>query len=687
MSTIRKPLHTDSVSHADNDALQRLKFATEIADNILHHIAHSNESIVLGIHGPWGSGKSNLLHFIKDRIRKDALFVERVEPVPKKKTRWGRKKDAQPPVQPKKKFYVLEFNPWIFSGKEQLHLAFLNEFALKVQSSAQEIRNYIDKNVQKYRWVQEMGLAGKVLAGFSQMFSETSVDNLKIETNKVLLAEDTHVVVILDDIDRLTPSEMLEVFQLIKLNANFANTVFVISFDKKIVSQAIKNILEFDGDDYLEKIIQVDYSLPAIPDETLEELFISMLGETLGPDSDFETGSLNIAWLMHGLRYYFRNMRDLKRYFNSLAFRLPAIREHIDLHDFILIEAIRLFDFASYEMIRDHYKESLQFAERRYHADALYELPDGTRELYAYLFTNGRNIGLSAGRKFPIHDPEFFDRYFTFSVSKQDVHEKQFQDFTLHPPARSGMVKTLVRDGKIDFLLGRIVSKGKDMKVVDVSDALTSLIRVWSDFRDEFPQHWRTVWDAVKALLTTIPDQNAAYKMLFDEIMISTSELSPARFVFHYVLLENIYQDDEKNIDPQLGPVKELLMENKKRLEVKFLQQLESTYSQFFFHNTHHPLYSRIFFPSLARLNPTKYTEQLSNLLSNNDETSFIDFLKLAIFVDPKEKTISGIDRVFLKKTIIQELEPRFEEKLMKLNPNVLSEGDGMIVKYMQQHY
>jgi hypothetical protein len=684
MSTTRNSLHTDSLSNTDNDVLQRSRFAVEIADNILHHIAHSNESVVLGIHGPWGSGKSNLLDFIKKNIQRDPLFVENIEPIQKPvKTLFGKK--SEPVV--KKKFYVLDFNPWTFSGKEQLHFAFLNEFALKVQSSEQKIRNYIDTTARKFRWVEELGSIGKAATGFSKMFSETSVEKLKAETNAILIAEDTHVVVVIDDVDRLTPAEMLEVFQLIKLNANFANTIFVISFDKGIVSQAIKNILNFKGDEYLEKIIQVDYSLPAIPNEVLEELFISMLGETLGKDSKFETGSLNIAWLMHGLRYYFRNMRDLKRFFNSLAFRLPGIREHIDLHDFILIEAIRLFDFASYELIRDHYKDALQFTERHHHATALRELPHGTQELYDYLFVNGRKIGLSAGRKYPIHDSEFFDRYFTFTVSKQDIREQEFQQFAMHPPARTGLLKSLVRDGKIDFLLGRIVSKVKETKLVDPQDAIHELMSVWSDFREAFPQHWRTVWDSVKAILATMPDQNAAYKMFFEQATQSTSDLNPARFVFSYVLLENIYLEDDKNLDPQLDGIRELLNENKKQLEVKFLQQLENSCSQFFFNNPHHALYSRIFFESFARLNPSKYTEQFSNLLANSDNASLIDFIRLAIFVDPQQKTIAGVDQAFLRKTILPDLKVHFKDKVGSLKPNLLAAGDAEVVKYLQENY
>src|ERR1044071_610189 len=101
---------------AQTDTLDRKRFAQEIGSNLVNHFKSSHESLVLGIHGPWGSGKSTLLGFIKDAIVAEQAL-------------------ANTP-----RVLVMDFNPWMFSGKEQLHRSFLTELAAKIESKSYAIR-------------------------------------------------------------------------------------------------------------------------------------------------------------------------------------------------------------------------------------------------------------------------------------------------------------------------------------------------------------------------------------------------------------------------------------------------------------------------------------------------------------------------------------------------------------------
>lgn len=93
------------------------------------------------------------------------------------------------------------------------------------------------------------------------------------------------LVVIIDDLDRCSPERIIENLEAIKLFLNVPKTAFIIGADERIVKHAIeykynKNNVEKDRGriviDYLEKLIQLPYSLPKLSESEVET-YISML--------------------------------------------------------------------------------------------------------------------------------------------------------------------------------------------------------------------------------------------------------------------------------------------------------------------------------------------------------------------------------------------------------------------------
>ena len=50
---------------------------------------------------------------------------------------------------------------------------------------------------------------------------------------------DLRVLVVMDDLDRIQPNEMREMFRLVKGVADFPNTIYLLSFDREVVIDAI----------------------------------------------------------------------------------------------------------------------------------------------------------------------------------------------------------------------------------------------------------------------------------------------------------------------------------------------------------------------------------------------------------------------------------------------------------------
>jgi predicted KAP-like P-loop ATPase len=91
---------------------------------------------------------------------------------------------------------------------------------------------------------------------------ETDINEAKGRIRSVLQHGDSRFIVLIDDIDRLRPEEMIQVFQLVKAVADFPRTLYVLSFDRSAVKRALRNSKMDEPDRYLEKIVQAPFDLP-----------------------------------------------------------------------------------------------------------------------------------------------------------------------------------------------------------------------------------------------------------------------------------------------------------------------------------------------------------------------------------------------------------------------------------------
>ena len=69
------------------------------------------------------------------------------------------------------------------------------------------------------------------------------------------------VLILIDNLDRLTHKKILEILELVKDVADFPSITFVLAFDDKAVSVAIQEELKLDPGHYLEKIISDEFNL------------------------------------------------------------------------------------------------------------------------------------------------------------------------------------------------------------------------------------------------------------------------------------------------------------------------------------------------------------------------------------------------------------------------------------------
>ena len=201
---------------------------------------------------------------------------------------------------------------------------------------------------QLYEWVKGFSEDPQKIAGvikgldydeFRKKFLETSDDpDMKAKYQAVRefredfkeLLEASNVkklIVLIDDLDRCLPDRIIDNLEAIKLFLNVENTAFIIGADPRIVRDAIrhryKGLIERDIEeenkrvivDYLEKLIQVPYTLPKLSDTEVETYITLLFCEEL-LDND----------CMDSVISGFREFRQTDRY---SVFGVDKVKEYI----------------------------------------------------------------------------------------------------------------------------------------------------------------------------------------------------------------------------------------------------------------------------------------------------------------------------------------------------------------------
>lgn len=298
------------IQRPEDDTLGRTAVAKSFARHVL--ALDRTKGVVVGVIGAWGSGKTSFVNL-------------------------ARKEFEQADV------HILDFNPWMFSGTQQLVEHFFGELTaqLKIRPGLAEIGKALDN----YSDVFPKSTRGvvKILAKFL-LGKKTGISQNRDRVEKILKKLDKPIVVVLDDIDRLLTSEIRDMFRLVRLTANFPNIIYVVAFDRTRVEEALSE-QGMPGRHYLEKILQVAIDLPVIPDRVLHQQISSEIDNALSDIED--TGPFDEqVWpdvFVEIIQPLIRNMRNVRRYVAAIHGTVTALQGKIALADVLALEAVRVF--------------------------------------------------------------------------------------------------------------------------------------------------------------------------------------------------------------------------------------------------------------------------------------------------------------------------------------------------------
>ncbi len=330
----------DSPIETENDDRYGITpFAKSLAKSICAINAPVGTTIALN--GPWGSGKSSAVNLIRSELEKadnDALVIS-------------------------------DFKCWWYRGEEALALAFLQNLnAILSDTLKAKVKGLVPKLGRGL--LQAGPVIGSAMAltpagplaavagasvSFAKRFFPTG-DTLEKTFRKlatVLEKENRRFLIIIDDIDRLSPEEALAIFRMVKSVGRLPNVMYLLVFDRSLADKAVEDRYPSEGPHFLEKIIQASFELPAPLRTDLNQAILSSIETICGsPDEESIVSILN---MFHDVvAPYLTTPRHVARFQSAISVTWPAIANEIRLADFIALETLRLYEPSLFQSIRSN---------------------------------------------------------------------------------------------------------------------------------------------------------------------------------------------------------------------------------------------------------------------------------------------------------------------------------------------
>lgn len=197
---------------------------------------------------------------------------------------------------------------------------------------------------------------GKTTKNFGNAYKK-NISEIKKDIEEHLIALNKKILIIVDDIDRLNNTEIKQVFQLIKALGNFPNTIYLASMDKDVIINALSEVQNGNGNEYLEKIINVPIEIPLLSKIELNKFLFEKLDEILINIKKEDLNENYWSAIYHsGYKNFFTNVRDILRYINILRFNNDSLKQKVNIIDLMVITAFQIFEPKVYNFLK-HKKE------------------------------------------------------------------------------------------------------------------------------------------------------------------------------------------------------------------------------------------------------------------------------------------------------------------------------------------
>lgn len=446
----------DNPNKDPDKAIQnRSIIAKKIAEEI-KNTCNSESSFAIGVTSEWGRGKTSFINLIENIIKEDNKRI------------------------------VVHFNPWLNNDEKSLCKSFFDELSIPLKKYNRELSDDLLRYAELLSTVDAKGYS-KLADGLQSVFTNKN-DNLRTRfdnINNAIKASGLQIVILIDDVDRLFEKEIVEVLRLIRNSANFANTIFIVAYDRNYLISSLKKANDYKPNLYLDKIFQLEIALPpfekSVIIERLKEVFSCRLTKEDQEEFDKLLNREENIFGFHGFRYdLITNLRDINRLANSFFISYESLKGEIVLVDLLNIELLRVKYLGVYNLLAFKYQSFLtttnSITNVRYVTLKMELDKDGNPtenvKIKKYLESNFPDVGLSKNQIedaysyicaiFPfqntysnisislisVRNPISVDRYFHYNLLNSNLSEVEFSNSRFYDSEQEFLSKIDVWVGK-----------------------------------------------------------------------------------------------------------------------------------------------------------------------------------------------------------------------------------------------
>ncbi len=540
-----------ALGDGDIDRLGFREVATRISTALVNHGLQG--SLVVGLEGRWGSGKSSLLNLIQAEL------------------------DT---IRPSRPHSLVHFRPWLVGNRDALLGTLFAELSTAIGRIEGERGDATRETVAKAQRAMEaarafavgLGRAGELVevagdwSGFKSLSwsgkglkaigaaatkrEEKSLPILKKKLTKALDDLGHRIIITIDDLDRLDPVEVVEVLRLVRSVADFPNVVYLLCYDSEILARSIRRAAKVgDGYAYLEKIVQLTIPVPQPEAFQLRHWFAEALRDFAEVSDESVLERLRSVIDFEGGRQL-TTPRAVNRTLDSLRLLWPTLRaEGADLGDLVWLQLIKDGNPRLYRWIEDycavaaelalgtarvedqersvrlkelqtitdadhfrsiHYRHA--FAEQLPGVEESYDDDGPPFQLFSEVSTAERDSAIAARR---LASPDHYRLYFALADPSHALKKGDFDAFWTVAAEGSAPVGVIMLQfhktetsrtlGKLDILLERIRGGNPDRIS---SEQAGNILIAFSNILDEawrirsFDRLWVTsLWDRATKLM------------------------------------------------------------------------------------------------------------------------------------------------------------------------------------------
>lgn len=455
------------IQNSTEDLLGRKSFSKTLSEAVNQY--KGTDSLVIGLFGKWGVGKTSIVNMVLENLN-DKIIVN--------------------------------FSPWNYDSHSDL----INLFFIKLRKSIIDNGNVRDEKSLKEAFFEYKraiknisnkpvvkGIISALLQKFvgvhlEDLWSPPSLEETREQLKKELGKINRKIIVVIDDIDRLTNEQIRDIFQLVKQVANFPNVIYLLSMDREVVCRALHEVQKIDGHEYLDKIIQIPIEIPELRKSKLHDILLQKLDVIR--DSFSKEIVVDPNYFSKVFQYcvvpYVATLRDVNKIINTFTFRVGVLYEETCFEDMLALTILEVLEPKLYRWIAsnkdylcggfmhgfDSNKDKANYFSEKYNAE-FKELGINTERATKFLatifpvfakdvqrYSYGYN-SLSEAKKFKrVADIDKFDLYFIFDFDDVKVPRKYIDAFVFDIPGDvlNENLERFNNEGSIYYLIDELHS-------------------------------------------------------------------------------------------------------------------------------------------------------------------------------------------------------------------------------------